>query len=296
MTLQLWDTAGQERFQSIGRVYYRGCDGVFLTVDMSRKDCLTNVNRWLAEIREQGPEHMVIVLLGTKSDLEPAISEAVLRQFAEQEGMLYATCSAKTAEGVEDAVIQLTSAMMGLTDLPDIGFAWDGISQAVEDREAKTDSNLLNVDVTSLADEVATATGDPCMCSNCGVLLNSLSTVIAAPGDGQKPARKSDTTLPCVQAPAIAPELQHIEEGAGHCDELAGGQYRIWDCEFCGRRNFLDLDEDEVPQEDVLDYVVRAASSSGADPRSVVFCLGMGFLVRCSRSLVISSCKFSSLP
>lgn len=254
-------------------MYYRGCDGVFLVVDTSRNECLTNVNDWLAQIREQGPSHMVIMLLATKIDLEPAIDIDVLRQFADREGLLFAACSAKTAEGVDDAVIQLTSAMMGLTDVPDIGFSWDGIAQAVG--EAKTDSNLLNVDVPSLADEVTTATGEPCMCSNCGVLLNSLSTVTLGHRTSNAPSGVSDAALPCVQAPAIAPELQHIEDGAGHVDDLSSGPYRIWDCEFCGRRNLLDVDEDELPREDVVDYVVRAPSSTGNNPRSVVFCLGM---------------------
>lgn len=283
VTLQLWDTAGQERFQSIGRVYYRGCDGVFLAVDPSRHDCLADVAKWLSEVRTQSPEHVVIALLATKTDLEPVISIDVLEQFAQREGLLFAACSSKTGEGVEDAVIQLASSMLGLTVLPDFGFAWDGIAPSVEDREAKTDSNLLNVDVTSLSDPVATATGDPCMCSNCGVLLNALSSVRAGYGPGERPTGKHDSTLPCVQAPAIVAELQHLEDGTGHAEDLTGGQYRIWDCEFCGRRNFLDLDDDEMPQDNVLDYVVRAASAAEAAPRNVIFCLDI------SGSMCVSS-------
>ncbi|KAN0124732.1 P-loop containing nucleoside triphosphate hydrolase protein [Russula decolorans] len=68
--LQLWDTAGQERFRSVTRSYYRGAAGALLMYDITNRDSFVNLSKWLGDARALGSPHLVVVLVGNKSDRE----------------------------------------------------------------------------------------------------------------------------------------------------------------------------------------------------------------------------------
>jgi len=68
--LQLWDTAGQERFRSVTRSYYRGAAGALLVYDITNRDSFVNMSRWLEDARALASPHLVVVLVGNKSDRE----------------------------------------------------------------------------------------------------------------------------------------------------------------------------------------------------------------------------------
>lgn len=86
--LSIWDTAGQERFRSLTRSYYRnvaGCLLLYSVVDRSSFDALP---RWLADIRTQAPQALVVVV-GNKSDLAEE-GGAADRQVEAAEGKAWA--------------------------------------------------------------------------------------------------------------------------------------------------------------------------------------------------------------
>ncbi|KAJ9067220.1 Rab GTPase ypt31 [Entomophthora muscae] len=66
---QIWDTAGQERYRAITSAYYRGAVGALLVYDVTKHNTFENVNRWLKELRDHAESHIVILLVGNKSDL-----------------------------------------------------------------------------------------------------------------------------------------------------------------------------------------------------------------------------------
>ncbi|KAI0003710.1 ras family-domain-containing protein [Russula compacta] len=68
--LQLWDTAGQERFRSVTRSYYRGAAGALLVYDITNRESFVNLSRWLEDARALASPHLVVVLVGNKSDRE----------------------------------------------------------------------------------------------------------------------------------------------------------------------------------------------------------------------------------
>lgn len=68
-TLQIWDTAGQEKFQSVTTHHYRATDGALLVFDISNESSFLNLDKWLGELRENTDPHVVVALVGTKSDL-----------------------------------------------------------------------------------------------------------------------------------------------------------------------------------------------------------------------------------
>lgn len=102
--LQLWDTAGQERFQSITQTYYRGCDGVFLVVDMTNVQTLRELPRkWMSEVTrycgikdKDDPHAPVMIVLANKCDKtkELQIKDAHLK------GLLVSHFKTSAKEGI----------------------------------------------------------------------------------------------------------------------------------------------------------------------------------------------------
>ena len=67
---QVWDTAGQERYRAITSAYYRNAVGAFLVYDVSKASSFENLQRWAQELRDHADPHIVVYLLGNKSDLK----------------------------------------------------------------------------------------------------------------------------------------------------------------------------------------------------------------------------------
>jgi len=124
VTLQIWDTAGQERFQSLGVAFYRGADAVALVYDVGDSKSFDHLNNWRNEflkqvgLDEQGA-NFPFILLGNKID-RPEGERSVPRQRAEQwcesaglgnmgGPIPHFECSAKTAENVEAAFLELAT-------------------------------------------------------------------------------------------------------------------------------------------------------------------------------------------
>jgi Ras-related protein Rab-8A len=70
--LQIWDTAGQERFRTITTAYYRGAMGILLVYDVSDETSFTNVRNWMRQIDQNAAENVNRILIGNKSDVDPA--------------------------------------------------------------------------------------------------------------------------------------------------------------------------------------------------------------------------------
>ncbi|ORY80011.1 P-loop containing nucleoside triphosphate hydrolase protein [Protomyces lactucae-debilis] len=66
--LQIWDTAGQERFRSMAPMYYRGSHAAILCYDLTSRDSFETMHSWLAELRKNMPDDILIHLVGTKTD------------------------------------------------------------------------------------------------------------------------------------------------------------------------------------------------------------------------------------
>jgi small GTP-binding protein len=65
----IWDTAGQEKFRAITKSYYRGAKGAFVVFDLTRRETFNNTDKWISELKSNGENDLIIILLGNKSDL-----------------------------------------------------------------------------------------------------------------------------------------------------------------------------------------------------------------------------------
>jgi len=108
--LQIWDTAGQEKFQSVSTHHYRAADGALLVFDISNEHSFYNLDKWLAEIRDNTDPNVVIALVGTKVDLSQrrAIPAEKAQAYAKNNGLLYLETSSywdKQQGGSEDMMV-----------------------------------------------------------------------------------------------------------------------------------------------------------------------------------------------
>ena len=107
--LQIWDTAGQDRFHSLTRNYFKGAHGIILLYDITTQSSFDNVSKWIKQIKEDASEKVVIILVGNKIDLEHkrAIPTEEGEKIAEEFGLIFFFCSAKTGKNINEAFNEL---------------------------------------------------------------------------------------------------------------------------------------------------------------------------------------------
>ncbi|XP_057683383.1 ras-related protein Rab-25-like [Corythoichthys intestinalis] len=111
--MQVWDTAGLERYRAITSAYYRGAVGALLVFDISKHLTYESAERWLKELYEHADPHIVVMLVGNKSDLVDlrTVPAEEARAFAESKGLMYMETSALDSTNVEAAFIDVLTAI-----------------------------------------------------------------------------------------------------------------------------------------------------------------------------------------
>eukprot|EP00727_Mastigamoeba_balamuthi_P012674 m51a1_g8029 putative ras-related protein rab-14-like (207) ;mRNA; r:24026-25304 len=126
--LQIWDTAGQERFRS----YYRGAAGALLVYDISRRATFAHLMSWLTDARNLTNPNTVIMLVGSKRDLDAQreVQYEEAAAFAKDNDLLFLETSAKTGEGIEECFIKTAQLIyQAVQEGGDVG-AESGITKA----------------------------------------------------------------------------------------------------------------------------------------------------------------------
>lgn len=133
---QIWDTAGQEKYHSLAPMYYRGAAAAIVVYDITRKSSFQTLKNWVRELKQLGPENIVIAIAGNKADLAPSreVPEDDAREYADSISALYMETSAKTDTGVKELFISIAGR------LPQAGAADDFGGGGGVDLDSKTKS------------------------------------------------------------------------------------------------------------------------------------------------------------
>eukprot|EP00357_Protocruzia_adherens_P000089 CAMPEP_0114976076 /NCGR_PEP_ID=MMETSP0216-20121206/2461_1 /TAXON_ID=223996 /ORGANISM="Protocruzia adherens, Strain Boccale" /LENGTH=203 /DNA_ID=CAMNT_0002336943 /DNA_START=44 /DNA_END=655 /DNA_ORIENTATION=+ len=109
--LQIWDTAGQERFRTITQTYYKGAMGIILVYDTTDATTFNNIRNWMRQIDQNAQSEVRRVIVANKCDLEnKEVSIEEGRALAEEYGIQFFECSAKTGHNVEETFMHLANA------------------------------------------------------------------------------------------------------------------------------------------------------------------------------------------
>jgi len=95
--LQLWDTAGQERFRSLIPSYIRDSHVAVVVFDITSRESFESTTKWIADVRAQRGNDVVIVLVGNKTDLSASrqVTTAELEARANEHEIMFIETSAK---------------------------------------------------------------------------------------------------------------------------------------------------------------------------------------------------------
>eukprot|EP00568_Trieres_chinensis_P008759 CAMPEP_0183303058 /NCGR_PEP_ID=MMETSP0160_2-20130417/8637_1 /TAXON_ID=2839 ORGANISM="Odontella Sinensis, Strain Grunow 1884" /NCGR_SAMPLE_ID=MMETSP0160_2 /ASSEMBLY_ACC=CAM_ASM_000250 /LENGTH=219 /DNA_ID=CAMNT_0025465913 /DNA_START=251 /DNA_END=910 /DNA_ORIENTATION=+ len=104
VTFKIWDTAGQEKYHSLAPMYYRGAAVAILVYDICSHVSFDVLTRWVEELRQQGPEDIVLAVCGNKSDLgdHRQVESDSAREYAEGAGAFYIETSARNNVNVKE--------------------------------------------------------------------------------------------------------------------------------------------------------------------------------------------------
>lgn len=145
---QIWDTAGQERYRSITSAYYKGAHGALVVYDITRKSSFDSVEKWLSDLKNNGEEKMVIMVIGNKCDMETSravpIEEGEGK--AQRNGVAFLETSALNATNVEKA-------FDGLINKLYVAFKQDFENDEEEDLGENPHSNKIEIGTDKLKKE-----------------------------------------------------------------------------------------------------------------------------------------------
>ncbi len=109
----IWDIAGFEKFNAVTRNYFRGAAGALAVADLTRPETLSDIRHLCDQFLSVNSEAK-LVFVGNKIDIfqgpETILNE--LGETARSYATYYLTTSAKTAEKVENAFMDLSKSIL----------------------------------------------------------------------------------------------------------------------------------------------------------------------------------------
>lgn len=135
-------------------------------------------------------------------------------------------------------------------------------------KHARTNVNVFRIAFSNLEEDANDLTGDPVLCKRCGVILNSFSKLEPIEKEKSLETEKVDMW----KAPPIHPKVgEFVSDDVSITEDS-----QVWRCEFCDEINIVELDEEEIPVSETVDYLLEAPSTpdDDGDNSNVVFCIG----------------------
>ena len=113
--IKIWDTAGQERYKALTKCFFQKAQGVMVVFDVTNQKSFDDLKFWLDSVKTHiyDDDYVPIVIIGNKIDLQKRVvqkKDAI--DFAEKNNYHYYETSAKTGDGVDNAIKELVKSVM----------------------------------------------------------------------------------------------------------------------------------------------------------------------------------------
>ena len=119
--VKIWDSSGQERFRDIVVSSAKNTNGIFLIYDVTSQKTFDDLQGWIESIEKaKDLKTFPFIIMANKIDLKDkrVITQEQGKAFAASKNMPYFETSAKTGEGLNEALDYLitaaTKSVMGL--------------------------------------------------------------------------------------------------------------------------------------------------------------------------------------
>jgi len=154
-------------------------------------------------------------------------------------------------------------------------------------KHQKTDVNVFKLDLSKVAEDGQVMTGDPSFCRGCAAILNSGSKLVKMNSNDLSNTTTQTPFLGVVDlffntsvsasnyesAPAASSSSAPAKPGLQPVEVLPDTEVSVWKCEFCGYQNVVNLDDEELPKSDAVDFVVEPAPVQSKEEQNIVFCI-----------------------
>ena len=111
LKLIIWDILGQRTFPKLKESAYKGSNGAFVVLDLTKRDTLETFESWLLSLYKVSGEIPVIVL-ANKNDLKGEFGKKDIEKLVEVYGFPFYLTSAKTGKNVNEAFYTLGKMML----------------------------------------------------------------------------------------------------------------------------------------------------------------------------------------
>ena len=113
LCLMIWDIAGQKAFESVHKAYYRGSEAGLVVADITKRETLEHIPKWIMELYEV-VGRVPVILLVNKFDLADqfAFGEMEIKQVLSNLAVNYLFTSAKTGHNVETSFKELSKLIL----------------------------------------------------------------------------------------------------------------------------------------------------------------------------------------
>jgi small GTP-binding protein len=112
--LTIWDTAGEEQFGPIGPLYYRDTAAALVVFAVDDEKSYQDLPGWVQAFQQVAGSEAIVMIIANKMDLfpesPPVVTEAEL--WAQSNGYLFQTTSAKTGLRVQDMIRDVAAALL----------------------------------------------------------------------------------------------------------------------------------------------------------------------------------------
>lgn len=117
ISIKLWDTVGQERYKALTQNFFKNAEGVMVVYDITKVESFDNLKFWINSIKQNMENKNIIIpviIIGNKVDMEDMreISNENAENFAKENNYKYFETSAKTGEGIDNAVRELVNQVL----------------------------------------------------------------------------------------------------------------------------------------------------------------------------------------
>jgi small GTP-binding protein len=111
LKLIIWDILGQRSFPKLKESAYKGSNGAFVVLDVTRRETLDSFKTWLSQLYKVAGE-IPVIILANKNDLKSEYGKKEIENLVKDYGFPYYLTSAKTGKNVNDAFHTLGKMMI----------------------------------------------------------------------------------------------------------------------------------------------------------------------------------------